>query len=110
MKRSGSLRRVTPLRSKSRLVKKTVGSSSDFPPEIRKQIAIRSVGRCEAVAPPCDGRADQIHHILRRSQGGQGTFENGLAVCTSCHNFIHANPAISRTNGWLAEKGAAYRQ
>lgn len=29
------------------------------------------------------------HHILYKSQGGLGTFDNGATVCPDCHKWAH---------------------
>lgn len=29
------------------------------------------------------------HHIIYRSQCGEGTFDNGATVCTPCHKWAH---------------------
>lgn len=36
-----------------------------------------------------------------RSQGGLGTFENGLDVCANCHSYIHEHPQEAYEQGWL---------
>lgn len=62
----------------------------------------RAHGRCEVrVSPDCTGRAEHVHHILMRSQGGTHDIGNLLAVCHRCHGHIHANPAESYEAGWL---------
>lgn len=57
---------------------------------------------CEVMLPGvCDGGVVQWHHRKLRSQGGGHEVTNGLAVCRSCHEAIHADPATSYENGWL---------
>jgi hypothetical protein len=36
---------------------------------------------------------------LRRH--GDHTAVNGLHVCSSCHDYTHANPDIAMTMGWI---------
>lgn len=50
-------------------------------------------------------RSQDIHEIVRRSQGGSILDEsNLLAVCRSCHNRIGAHPALAFELG-LAKHG-----
>lgn len=92
----------SPLKRSPSKRRKREADPADFTPEVRRVIERRSGGRCEAVAVAgCRRQADQVHHRLRRSQGGLGTISNGLHVCAPCHTFIHGNPALSRERGWL---------
>jgi len=67
----------------------------------RTQTFIRAAGVCEAFTPACTRYATQCHHVLPRARGGKHEPANLLLVCLSCHEFIHAHPAISRQAGWL---------
>lgn len=68
----------------------------------RSLVAIRSGGECEVFAgPDCLGRATQLHHRLRRSQGGTEALSNLLHVCPVCHSTIHQHPALAYERGWL---------
>jgi len=70
--------------------------------QARQSVMARSDGFCEVRTPMCDARANQVHHIKRRSQGGPDEPGNLLATCASCHDWIHANVAESKRRGWLA--------
>ena len=37
----------------------------------------------------CKSQAVEIHHIIKKSQGGKDNVENLIAVCRSCHNKAH---------------------
>jgi hypothetical protein len=37
----------------------------------------------------CLRKAEGIHHIKYRSQGGTDDIENIMAVCTECHDKLH---------------------
>jgi 5-methylcytosine-specific restriction endonuclease McrA len=59
----------------------------------------------------CAGRGDQLHHIVKRSQGGAlMARENVLIVCMYCHDWIERNPTqakvlgLSRSRDWLEDK------
>jgi hypothetical protein len=41
-----------------------------------------------------------------RSQGGTDRVENILCVCAFCHDWIHREPAVSYTLGWLVNEWA----
>lgn len=106
MKRGGPLRRNKPLEAKTPLkrtgpIKQRRSKKDKALPEARKQAFARSAGRCEARWDGCSGTAHHAHHRLRRSQGGQHTPENLLAVCYHCHEQIHRNPAKAFERGHL---------
>lgn len=67
----------------------------------RLVVAERSQGQCEGRTMVCTGVAEAVHHRLRRSQGGKHEPENLLALCTACHNWVHANPLAACEKGLL---------
>jgi hypothetical protein len=70
----------------------------------RDDVELRAYGRCEANTPACEPRehrGTQVHHRLRRAQGGGHELDNLLLVCDEAHEFIHQNPAASFEAGWL---------
>lgn len=71
---------------------------SAIPPAVRRAVAERSGGWCEL---HCGRRAEHQHHRRLRSQGGQHTLANLVALCGRCHTKIHANPAHSYEAGLL---------
>lgn len=75
----------------------------------RKWTIDRAHGRCEAgiTAAGCTGRAEHVHHMQLRSQGGSDDIANLLAVCHRCHGHIHANPAESYEMGWLRHRSVS---
>lgn len=62
-------------------------------------------GACEARTTECTGTGVHDHHILRRSQGGGDGLDNLLWVCHPCHGYIHGNPTVSYSAGWLLRSG-----
>ena len=76
-----------------------------IPPKVRREVAGRSGGWCEIDHDNCSLRATQMHHILRRSQGGKNEADNLLHLCLNGHSYIHANPALSYEQGWLKRSG-----
>jgi hypothetical protein len=58
---------------------------------------------CEAVGfldVQCSGRR-VVHHVVRRSQGGQHVDANVLVVCNTHHVLIHDNPGHAMDVGLL---------
>ena len=50
----------------------------------------------------CDGRAVDIHEPFTRARGGSILeTENSMAVCRSCHTWIHDNPENATKLGLL---------
>ncbi len=111
MKRCGPLRRLTPLRAKRGLVRvplRVKGKRSAGWHRSRQWCIDRAHGLCEAQASvACTGRAEHVHHILLRSQGGSDDPANLLAVCHRCHRWIHDYPERSYREGWLRHREAS---
>lgn len=53
----------------------------------------------------CEARAEECHHMRRRSQGGTDDLSNLLAVCLAHHRWIHANVAEAMALGFLRRSG-----
>lgn len=97
MKRS-PIKRGKPIKSKIKSV----------PKDIYQQVLDRDGGCVARSLIPdvrCVGRIDP-HHALMKSQGGQDTLDDLIAVCRSHHDYIHANPAISYELGLLRHRQA----
>lgn len=43
----------------------------------------------------------EVHHRVRRSQGGRDTCWNLITLCTAHHKWVHANPYAARRLGYL---------
>ena len=55
-----------------------------------------------AVGSPCTTRAVDIHEPLTRARGGSILDPaNTVAICRSCHDWIHVNPAAATELGLL---------
>ncbi len=79
-----------------------MGKRKAMPPEVAEAVLARSAGTCEAMIPGvCVGRAHHLHHRKMRSQGGEHTEENLVALCHQCHSYAHHNPAWSYERGLL---------
>lgn len=49
----------------------------------------------------CESRANDIHHIKYKSQGGVNDIMNLIALCRYCHELAHAE---NLTDGYLVKK------
>ena len=69
---------------------------SKIPQSARDIVAARSMSRCER----CGMRGSEIHHRLRRREGGHPV---GILVnlCGTCHRTVHAHPAHAKLFGFI---------
>lgn len=67
---------------------------------IRRDVLARDDSTCRWCEVP--GGALDCHHVTRRSQGGRDEVGNLIAVHRLCHSYIHANPSIAKSRGFLA--------
>ena len=71
-------------------------------PAVRAAVIERDGGMCQAlVAKDCTGRAEHVHHIVRRSQGGLHDMDDLVSLCRACHDYCHSEVAWSVANGFL---------
>jgi hypothetical protein len=111
MKPGKSLTRKTPLRAKVGLksggfvarstpVSKR-GPGNEIPSKSRAVVKRRSKGRCELrVAADCGRAAEHMHHRLSRRFMNHEPV-NLVHICAPCHQFVHDNPQLSYTSGWM---------
>lgn len=63
------------------------------------------MARCHGLCERCGISAvADIHHRLRRSQGGTNRLSNLAGLCAHCHQRTHNNPAQSYEAGWLLRR------
>ena len=76
---------------------------------VNRRVCLERAGhRCEAyIEGVCTGRAEVVHHKLRRSQGGGHDLDNLAALCDACHRFLHDNPEVGYRYGLLIPRWAA---
>lgn len=76
-------------------------------PQMRKAVAKRSQGKCEAhIFGVCTYEASEIHHRKLRSRGGSNSLRNLLHCCLECHAAItdmHPGTERYRTHSYDAE-------
>lgn len=46
----------------------------------------------------CGAKAEVSHHIVERSDGGEDIPDNLMALCSKCHNKIHAENKLHQRN------------
>ena len=72
------------------------------PKDVAEAVIERSGGKCEAMNfQYCTGQAEQLHHRQLRSQGGEHTVENIIAVCAADHSRFHREVAEAQSQGWI---------
>jgi hypothetical protein len=72
-----------------------LGKRSEFSEKVKRQIAERSQGVCEAHRVPssyglpktCDRAAAEKDHIKPEGLGGESTLDNGADLCKPCHKI-----------------------
>ncbi len=93
------LRQVSPKRAKQQRLRREI---------VRSELARREL--CEAGAvithaghnARCNGLAVELHEPLTRARGGSILDPaNTVAICRSCHDWIHVNPAAATNLGLL---------
>lgn len=70
---------------------------SDIPRAVRAAVKGRERGLCLNCS---SGRASQIHHRLRRREGGHA-LSVCILVCATCHYEAHHNVAWARRRGLI---------
>lgn len=58
--------------------------------KVRKQAAERDNGLCVLCGQP----ANDVHHVIFRSHGGQDELSNVVCLCRQCHEMAHGAHAI----------------
>lgn len=65
----------------------------EIPPSVRAAVKRRSGGLCEAnwegVCPPGPHRAQHVHHVILKAQGGPDVEWNLLHLCYVVHQHAH---------------------
>ncbi len=107
------LRQVSPKRAAQ--PKKSSRSRSAVPDAVRRKLAKRSKGLCEAGTHLCVGVAREAQHRITQKGGGRhgeakvyhDRLSNLLHCCTPCHRHITKEPFLSYEAGWSCKEGSA---
>ena len=100
MRRNGQLKRNTPLRRSGYLRRSgqlPAASAKRAHEQHARQALVLKVlterPECEVRVRGCEGRSVDVHDPRTRARGGSHLDEsNTLAVCRSCHEWIHHFP------------------
>lgn len=110
MKRS-ELKRRTPLARGTAQLRRTPMKrkppKNDTPVKVKTSVRERDGGCMAQIAEVCGGRPLVVHHVLRRSQGGDHSMGNLITLCSPCHDYIHGNPAWARQHGYIRSRIAS---
>ena len=50
-------------------------------------------------------RSNDVHELIPRGRGGSILdLENLVAICRTCHDFVHGHPIQATNEGWLRRK------
>lgn len=119
MKRGGPIERRTPLRAKTGLARKRERPERKVSPpkpraakrkglrrpamdgNLRAAVYERAAGMCDRCGHAIHPDAWECHHRKLRSQGGEDSHENLIALCPGCHAWAHGNPLAAKTQGFI---------
>lgn len=107
MRRSGPLRRRTPLRAKKQInpVSRKRRSEKAEYEKLRAKLVLHPSAACRI----CARHPQDLHHRRQMGDGGAYTNpKNVMGLCRSCHEWIHENSArgaVPHQRGWLVMEG-----
>ncbi|MGI5414285.1 HNH endonuclease [Actinomadura luteofluorescens] len=108
MKRGKPLTRKGPLRSQSRGKRLRKSKILDPRPDISEQretVYDRAGGHCDLCGQPLSWSSFQCHHRKKRSQGGDDSLPNLMALHGSCHHDrVHARPKWAYDRGFMVRR------
>jgi len=97
------VKRSGPIKRKKGLTRRSEGKIAydDELATMRPLVMARCHGICEILG---DRPATEVHHRLRRSQGGTNELGNLMGVSAEGHRLVHKNPAIAYEHGWMLRR------
>jgi hypothetical protein len=85
--------------------KRKPGKATDPTPAMKAAVRKRDLFACARCGMNIAERPSNVHHRVRRSQGGKHVMENLVTLCgdgvAGCHGWVHANITEARAFGWL---------
>ncbi len=88
---------------KAKEPKRLIGKPHRIPDKTRED-TLDDYGRTCQWCQVAGGRLD-LHHMLRRSQGGKDDRSTLIPVHRTCHRYIHEHPVEARERGFLVGTG-----
>lgn len=70
--------------------------ANGLPSNRRHEVWLRDSGRCQR----CGNEGTDIHHRMRRRDGGHATW-NLVLLCRTDHAYVHAHPEEAREQGFI---------
>lgn len=74
---------------------------------LREEVLMRCHGDCEIRSKVCTGKVEQVHHVLRRGQGGAYDIDLVRGTCSACHTYLHGHVTEALEAGWLIQRWQA---
>lgn len=59
---------------------------------------------CQIRSEVCTGLANGLHHLKKKSQGGEDTHENTILACNPCNTYIEDHPAWALAHGFTIRR------
>lgn len=82
-----------------------MAKGNQIPTKSREVVRERDKGLCCR----CGMSATAWHH--RRSRSVKGLHQhcpcNGISLCQTCHDWVHAHPFDARSQGWIVSRSTA---
>ena len=79
----------------------------EYRPQVKEMVEANTA--CKVNSTVCTGKAQGYHHLAGR-EGKELTGKNKIPCCNMCNQFIEANDAWARANGFKLSKHANYKR
>jgi hypothetical protein len=75
-------------------IPKKTASREELDKEYRKlvKVMLKENDQCEVKLPGCTGKAQGLHHIVKRNKKNMCDRNNLLRACNSCNSYIENHP------------------
>lgn len=74
--------------------------------KLRKEKVLWYGRACCVCSPVCTGTEEGLHHVVKKSQGGEDTHRNTMLCCVACNLYIEDHPAWALANGFAFRREA----
>lgn len=101
LKRSRPLQRRSGLKRSTRLAAQSSKRKADASIyRVLRQTFLAEHPYCQIQALGCLLASRDVHHTAGRGKN-LNAVETWMAVCRSCHDWVHSTPSVARAKGWL---------